>query len=150
MRRAFAWIIVTTVVLATLACSMGTLFELPTDQPLVITATSLPARTINTVAPVPLPNSTQSAPASMPVISIGQLDALLPDLYQKVNPGVVAILTMTDQGGGEGTGFVYDTKGNIITNYHVVEGATSLEVDFPSGFKTRGKVVGTDLSPTWL
>jgi S1-C subfamily serine protease len=65
-------------------------------------------------------------------------------LYQQVNPGVVSIQTLTDQGGGLGSGFVYDKEGHIITNYHVVDGATSLEVDFPSGLKLEGKVVAKD------
>jgi len=70
---------------------------------------------------------------------------VLVGIYQRVSPGVVFIQVVTAQGGGEASGFVYDTEGHIITNYHVVDGATSIEVDFPSGFKAYGKVVGTDL-----
>jgi 2-alkenal reductase len=44
-----------------------------------------------------------------------------------------------------GSGFVYSSDGYIITNFHVVEGATDLEVDFPSGYKTRGVIRATDL-----
>jgi 2-alkenal reductase len=40
---------------------------------------------------------------------------------------------------------VFDNQGHIVTNYHVVEGATDLEVDFPSGHKARGNVIGKDL-----
>ncbi len=58
---------------------------------------------------------------------------------------MVYIQVATDQGGAEASGFVYDTEGHIVTNYHVVEGATALEVDFPSGYKAYGQVVGTDL-----
>jgi S1-C subfamily serine protease len=65
-------------------------------------------------------------------------------LYQKVSPGVVAIKVTTDQGGGLGSGFVFDSNGHIVTNYHVVNGATQVEVDFPSGYKVYGKVVGSD------
>lgn len=68
----------------------------------------------------------------------------LAELYEQVNPGVVAILTLTAEGGGLGSGFVYDKDGHILTNYHVVEGATDLEVDFPSGLKVRGEVIATD------
>ena len=70
---------------------------------------------------------------------------ILVNLFDKVNPGVVAIKTVTDLGGGLGSGFIFDSAGHVVTNYHVVEGATELEVDFPSGFKVMGNVVGTDL-----
>ncbi|HNB53782.1 MAG TPA: trypsin-like peptidase domain-containing protein [Anaerolineales bacterium] len=66
-------------------------------------------------------------------------------LYEQVSPGVVAIRVLTEAGGGQGSGFVIDADGHIVTNYHVVEGATDIEVDFTSGFKTRGTVVGIDL-----
>ncbi|MCJ7714962.1 MAG: trypsin-like peptidase domain-containing protein [Anaerolineales bacterium] len=71
-------------------------------------------------------------------------DGDLPALYQEINPGVVAIRALTEEGGGLGTGFVWDAEGHIVTNFHVVQSATDLEVDFPSGFKTRARVLGSD------
>jgi 2-alkenal reductase len=68
----------------------------------------------------------------------------LPSLYREINPGVVAIRSLSEEGGGLGTGFVWDAEGHIVTNYHVVESATDLEVDFPSGYKTRAEVLGSD------
>ena len=68
----------------------------------------------------------------------------LPGLYREINPGVVAIRALTEEGGSLGTGFVWDSDGHIVTNFHVVESATDLEVDFPSGFKTRALVIGSD------
>lgn len=68
----------------------------------------------------------------------------LPSLYREINPGVVAIRALSEEGGGLGTGFVWDEDGHIVTNFHVVQAATDLEVDFPSGFKTRARVVGQD------
>lgn len=62
-------------------------------------------------------------------------------LYDRVSPGTVAIIT--DQ--GQGSGFVYDNLGHVVTNYHVVEGANIIEVRFTSGFMGYGTVVGTDL-----
>jgi 2-alkenal reductase len=62
-------------------------------------------------------------------------------LYESVSPGTVAIIT--DQ--GQGSGFVYDAQGNVVTNYHVIEGAKTVEVRFPSGYMTYGNIVGTDL-----
>ncbi|MCC6261717.1 MAG: trypsin-like peptidase domain-containing protein [Anaerolineales bacterium] len=66
---------------------------------------------------------------------------VLVGLYERVSPGTVAIIT--DQ--GQGSGFVYDSAGHIITNYHVVEGARAIEVRFTSGFMSYGTVIGTDL-----
>ncbi|MBX6313581.1 MAG: trypsin-like peptidase domain-containing protein [Isosphaeraceae bacterium] len=43
---------------------------------------------------------------------------------------------------GTGSGFVYDTKGHILTNNHVVEGADKIEVTFWDGVKLPAKVVG--------
>jgi S1-C subfamily serine protease len=71
-------------------------------------------------------------------------DGDLAGLYREINPGVVLIRSLTEEGGGLGTGFVWDAEGHIVTNYHVVESATDLEVDFPSGFKTRASVLGSD------
>jgi len=72
-------------------------------------------------------------------------DGDIPSLYEAVNPGVVAIRALTEEGGGLGTGFVWDEQGHIVTNFHVVHAATDLEVDFPSGFKSRAQVLGSDL-----
>lgn len=72
-------------------------------------------------------------------------DGSLVSLYERSLPGVVALRVTTAQGGGTGSGFVFDNSGNIVTNYHVVEGATDVEVDFSSGYKTYGTVIGTDL-----
>jgi 2-alkenal reductase len=58
---------------------------------------------------------------------------------------VVSIRVVTDQGEGQGSGFVIDKQGHVVTNYHVVEGANQVEVDFPSGFKAYGEVLGSDL-----
>jgi 2-alkenal reductase len=69
----------------------------------------------------------------------------LVNIYQRVNPGVVSIIVYTEDGGfGQGSGFVYDNEGYIITNYHVVESASDIEVTFPSGLRTRAEVVGND------
>ena len=45
---------------------------------------------------------------------------------------------------GTGSGFIYDDKGHIVTNNHVVEGADEITVEFSDGEKFAAKVVGTD------
>ena len=128
----------TAVLLAMVACSYGGSAALP----------QLPAltQTLPQVQNVVQPQAPQSsqAPAASGNVSIAD-QGLLVNLFNQVNPGVVAIRTITDQGGALGSGFVFDNAGHIVTNYHVVQGANSMEVDFPSGFKAQGKVVGTDL-----
>lgn len=44
----------------------------------------------------------------------------------------------------QGSGFVIDDQGHIVTNNHVVEGAELIEVTFPSGLTVEAEVVGTD------
>jgi len=70
-------------------------------------------------------------------------------------PGVVeisAIQTTTDQLGNPsqtaalGTGFVIDTKGDILTNQHVVGGSSSINVQFNNGTSVSAKIVGQDPS----
>jgi S1-C subfamily serine protease len=94
--------------------------------------------------------SVQVQPTSIPsedTLSTPNLVALegtLIDIYENTSPGVVAIRVLTETGGGLGSGFVIDKEGHILTNYHVVEGVTDLEVDFSSGFKTRAEIIGSD------
>ena len=46
----------------------------------------------------------------------------------------------------EGTGFVYDTMGDIVKNEHVVDGASAVSVKFSDGSIYKATVVGTDTS----
>ncbi len=46
----------------------------------------------------------------------------------------------------EGSGFVYEAKGDIVTNAHVVDGASSLKVKFSDGSSYTAKLVGEDTS----
>ncbi len=68
-------------------------------------------------------------------------------LYKSVSPGVVIIKVTGQQGESLGSGFVYDSSGNVVTNFHVVQGANNdkVEVDFMDGYKAYGTVIGTDL-----
>ncbi len=110
---------------------------------------ALPSSPTETEPPLPTAQPT-SPPAAVEedndiAIDLLAHDDLLTALYKEANPGVVAIGVFSEEGGsGLGSGFVFDDKGHIITNYHVVRSATDLEVDFPSGLKTRGTVIGTD------
>ena len=52
----------------------------------------------------------------------------------------------TQQTQGEGAGVVYDTKGDILTDEHVVANASQVTVTFENGQKASAKVLGTDPS----
>ena len=45
---------------------------------------------------------------------------------------------------GEGSGFVWDTDGHIVTNYHVVQGAETVKVIFADGRSAQAEVIGSD------
>jgi S1-C subfamily serine protease len=75
-----------------------------------------------------------------------EAQAQLVALYERVMPGVVSIQVISGTNiGSQGSGFVINEQGHIVTNYHVVEGAKQVEVDFTTGFKSYGTVIGTDL-----
>ena len=103
----------------------------------------LPTAVIPTIQPVPtlvLPQGGDN-----PV----QSQDLLVNLFKQVNPGIVAVRVITAQGGGEGSGFVFDSQGHIVTNYHVVQDNTSLEVDFPPAPRCMVKKSAPTWTPTW-
>ncbi len=61
-----------------------------------------------------------------------------------VGPSVVQIAHGAGGRGGMGSGFVWDGGGHLLTNAHVVHGATAVEVAFPDGRRRAGAVVGAD------
>ena len=128
-------------VLVTAACQIS--FNLPDISGNMI-ATSTPVARVESGTAITPPVPTVAPLPELPPVDLKERDALLTTLYKRVSPGVVSILVTTADGGGVGSGFVYEV-GYVVTNYHVVEGATALEIDFPSGYKTRGEVVGSDL-----
>ncbi len=69
-------------------------------------------------------------------------------IYERVHGGVVEISTTSFAGGqaAQGSGFVFDGEGHVITNQHVVEGADEINVRFASGAIHPAELVGTDRS----
>jgi len=133
MKKHTPWFLFLVVlVITSLACQFSS--NLPTFD-----RTNDPSPAITIVV---TPPSNASLPVSPP--DIEYQDTLLTTLYERVTPGIVSIQVLSRDGGSLGSGFVFDREGHVVTNFHVVEGAEELEVDFPSGMKVRGEVVGKD------
>ncbi len=105
-----------------------------------------PSETTTVVREVNVGNSELAA--DNPELTIGEI-------YRRSHEGVVEITVTSGStspfGGGDtqqsqGSGFVYDSKGNIVTNEHVVDGAESVSVRFWNGDIHKATVVGSDPS----
>jgi len=138
------WIILVMVSLTLMACALpSTISQLISNA-----SSSEPTAEVAAVPTAEAENAEASTEVSTATYVIPdevlQQDALV-SLYNNVNPGVVSIQVITNSGAALGSGFVVDKAGHIVTNYHVVEDATSVEVDFVSGLKVYADVIGVDL-----
>jgi S1-C subfamily serine protease len=68
----------------------------------------------------------------------------LPALVERVQPSVVAVRVRTAEGGGEGSGVIFDADGLIVTNNHVVEGGQQVRVVYASGDTVEAEIVAAD------
>lgn len=136
------------------------------EQPqLIPTQTTLPA-----VAPVQPPAAPElpSAPPPEANTLLEAFQGTLSSIYEHVNPSVVNIRVVQTQtpnqttpeipsfpfhpdipefppSQGQGSGFIWDQEGHIVTNYHVVSGANKIEVTFWDGTIVMAELVGYDL-----
>ena len=94
-------------------------------------------------------NSTITTSTSVPAV-ISSMETAFESIYTRVNPSVVLIqvvltLSATNIGGTAlGSGFVWDTQGDIITNNHVIDGASRITVTFYDGTTVDASLVGAD------
>ncbi len=77
-------------------------------------------------------------------LTLNDLEQRYANVYNKVSPSTVAINVSSNLEAGSGSGFVVDTQGHIVTNYHVVAGGEEIEVNFFDGTITRAEIVGLD------
>jgi S1-C subfamily serine protease len=86
-----------------------------------------------------------------------RISSVLTDLFNRTENSVVQITsqfnatTLRDNAfvgrtTASGSGFVYDNRGHIITNYHVIKGHKTVDVEFADGNTFKAKVVGIDPS----
>jgi S1-C subfamily serine protease len=67
-------------------------------------------------------------------------------IYNRTKYSVVLIAcTLANGSGVEGSGFIYDDGGHIVTDNHVVEGATSISVSFYNGTTVSAELTGGDV-----
>ena len=99
---------------------------------------------------------TVAAPSAQTVASQQRMS--ISEIYKRAAPGVVQITSVThtpstffsDQFDNPnqalGSGFVLDRAGHIVTNYHVIEGATDIKVGFSNRDTMTARIVGSDPS----
>src|SRR5579875_165568 len=98
------------------------------------TAATTAARTTTTQPAAPSASRSAATTAT-------SYDAVTQHAFSIASPSVVYIENV---GVGSGSGVIYDSKGDIVTNAHVVDGAQSLRVTLKSGKTYSARIVGTD------
>ncbi len=93
-------------------------------------------------------NSTVTSSASTSTTTSTALDtqAVREEAIAKVTPAVVEVIGAVSQGTALGSGIIVDKNGDIITNNHVVDGASSLQIQLSNGHVVPAQLVGTDVS----
>jgi S1-C subfamily serine protease len=118
----------------------------PTPTPAIVAPTATSAPPVVTVVPGEVGSESEA---------VNALEKQFIAVYEAVSPAVVNITNRsytydmfmgTVPQEGTGSGFVYDSAGHIVTNYHVVENAEELVVTLASGQAYEAKIVGVDPS----
>jgi S1-C subfamily serine protease len=129
---------------------------------LAVAALACNLQAVTAPAPTPTPTAPPTptaAPSQATPVSAAEpanaLEAQVEAVYDEAGPAVVHItsrvitydvfMQATPQE-GTGSGFVYDTEGHIVTNYHVVADAESVSVALAAGGVYTATIVGTDSS----
>jgi putative serine protease PepD len=101
------------------------------------------------------PSTTQASTSSATAVAETSSQLTAAQIYAQSSESVVEVEVTTavtspfgdsQSAQAEGTGFVYDEQGHIVTNQHVVDGATSIRVRFSDGSTYDATVVGADAS----
>lgn len=94
------------------------------------------------------PGTRQVVQEQRTVVIKSNASSPLPAIFNTTQHSVVSVQAQSASGelaqGAQGSGFVYDTKGHIVTNEHVIQDADEVEVQFTSGTVLPATVVGSD------
>jgi S1-C subfamily serine protease len=103
------------------------------------------------------PSSVHALPAGLPAdegpTTLDPTEAQNVRIYKQASPAIANIVTRAVQYDfffdavpveGAGSGFVIDTDGHILTNYHVVQGAETIEVTLGDQSRYKAKYIGAD------
>ncbi len=83
--------------------------------------------------------------ANLTSLATTNVEQTVESIFSRVSPSVVTIEVELPEGGALGSGFVWDNQGDIVTNDHVVDGATSIAVTFYDGTTATASLVGADI-----
>lgn len=155
MKRLHYWIGVLGIVIVLAGCASG-VETLDRDALLADAVATVEARQADQIAASAAQAAREAVAAEAETVPIATnnglemslgLETTLVDLYESLNPSVVYIGIIREGFGvvGNGSGFVYDDVGNIVTNNHVVADADALEVVFSDGTRVDAEIVGTDV-----
>ncbi len=118
-----------------------------------LTPTPTPRPPATAIPPTPTTQPTPPVSMDESTVSLDDLQTQIETVYQSVGNSVVNISVVNISYDffmnpvpqeGSGSGFVYDDRGHIITNYHVVGTAESIQVIFADGTSVSAEVVGSD------
>ena len=104
-----------------------------------------------TATPMPLPEPTPTVTneSSLPSIQLPDIASVV----EKVMPSVVQVITDVQQtsffgqpsiGRSQGSGVFFDNRGYLLTNHHVVENATKVEIALINRQRITAEIIGTD------
>lgn len=119
----------------------------PNDDQTLGSNISSTATRENTSSPSFLKNSPLPTANTEEALAVGQQDLTPAQLFEKTQRSVVQITDSSKSNPADsrlGSGFVYDTQGHIVTNYHVVQGGDRIDVTFLDGKIYRVKLIGAD------
>ncbi len=91
------------------------------------------------------PLQTGNAPAiTVPSLSSNNIETVREAVIAKVRPAVVEVSVTTASGSVLGSGVIIDNRGYIVTNNHVIDGASTIEVTLYDGKKLSAQLTGAD------